>query len=142
MRLSAQEEYGLRCLLQVARHAGDGPVQIVQIAAFEGLSPEYVAKLMRVLRQGGLVVSSRGAAGGYRLARPPAEITLNEAIHALDGPMFPSGFCDTHVGQADRCVHATGCSIRVLWRRVDAALDRILGQITLADLGEGLPEAP
>ena len=61
MQLSAKEEYGLRCLLQVARHEGAEPLRIPEIAAREGLSPEYTAKLMRALRQGGLVVSTRGA---------------------------------------------------------------------------------
>ena len=138
MKLSAQEEYGLRCLLQVAQRSGPEPVQIPDIAAAEGLSPEYVAKLMRVLRQGGLVVSIRGATGGYRLARPASAITLQQAIEVLDGPLFNDSFCEAHTGQGPHCVHSpTACSIRTLWRWVGGALDKVLRQITLADLISG-----
>ena len=84
MHLLAQEEYGLRCLVQLARHRGSSPLTIPEIAAAEGLSPEYTAKLMRALRQGGLVMSTRGAAGGYRLARPAEEVTAWEVLEKLD----------------------------------------------------------
>lgn len=139
MRLSAQEEYGLRCLLQVAmRHDAVEPAQIPVIAAAEGLSPDYVAKLMRVLRQGGLLISTRGAGGGYRLSRPPAEITMMQVIEVLDGPLFQDSFCNSHSGQQHACVHSsTACSIRTLWRWVGGALDKVLRQITLADFVGG-----
>lgn len=136
MRLSAQEEYGLRCLLQVAiREQDHESAQIGGIAAAEGLSQEYVAKLMRVLRQGGLVVSTRGAAGGYRLSRPAHEITMANAITVLDGPLFHETVCDAHTGQHVSCVHSpTACSLRMLWRQVGSALDKVLGTVTIADL--------
>src|SRR5687767_8139437 len=99
MQLSAQEEYGLRCLLQVARHEAQAePLCIPEIAAAEGLSPEYTAKLMRALRQAGLVTSTRGATGGYRLARPAPSVTLWEVLEVLGGPIFSESFCDTHPG--------------------------------------------
>ena len=85
MQLLAQEEYGLRCLLQVAQQRGSDPLSIQAVAEAEGLSPEYAAKLMRALRQAGLVQSTRGAAGGYRLSRPPASITVWDVIQALGG---------------------------------------------------------
>ena len=88
MHLLAQEEYGLRCLLQVARHHGSQPLTISEIAEAEGLSPEYTAKLMRALRKGGLVVSTRGAGGGYHLARPAAAITPWQVIQVLGGSFF------------------------------------------------------
>jgi Rrf2 family protein len=139
MKLSSQEEYGLRCLLQVAMHRPSGaPAQIAMIAGGEGLSPEYVAKLMRVLRQGGLVVSTRGASGGYHLARPASQITLQQVIEVLDGPLFRDSFCTSHTGQANACVHTpTECSIRTLWRWVGGALEKVLDQITVADLVAG-----
>ena len=134
MHLSSQEEYGLRCLIQVARAAGPDPLTIHEIAAAEGLSPEYAAKLMRCLRQNELVTSTRGAAGGYRRARPAAEISAWEVLQALGGRVFSEGFCDTHPGQRDSCVHTTDCSIRPLWRAVEGTLARLLGAIHLADL--------
>lgn len=134
MHLMAQEEYGLRCLLKVARHSRPGELTIPEIAASEGLSPEYTAKLMRVLRQGGLVASTRGASGGYHLARPADRITVWEAIEALGGSFFPDDFCDSHPGQQRDCVHTTDCSIRALWKVVDGAVGQILKATTLADL--------
>ena len=139
MRLSAQEEYGLRCLVQVAMKDRVGEsAQIPNIATAEGMSPEYVGKLMRVLRQGSLLVSTRGATGGYRLARPANEITLMQIIEVLDGPLFADSFCTSHTGQNASCVHSpTACSIRFVWRWVGGALDKVLTQITLADLVAG-----
>lgn len=137
MKLSAQEEYGLRCLMQVALSSSAAPVQITEVAAREGLSPEYAAKLLRVLRQGGLLESVRGANGGYMLARPADQISVFEAIEVLDGNLFDDGFCATHTGKGAICVHSTACSIRSLWRWIGGALERVLAEITLADLARG-----
>jgi Rrf2 family protein len=135
MHLSAQEEYGLRCLLQVARKVeGSEPIGIAEIAAAEGLSPEYAAKLLRSLRQGGLVVSTRGASGGYRLARPASEISVWQAIEVLGGPLFSEQFCDSHPGQLKDCVHTSGCSVRSLWSWLGGAVRGALEKISLADL--------
>jgi len=134
MHLSSQEEYGLRCLLQLARHDGVAPMRIQEIAEAEGLSPEYVAKLMRVLRNGELVSSTRGAAGGYHLARPATEISLWDAIAVLGGPLFPDSFCESHPGALRDCVHTPGCSIRSLWTSLNGLLRSALSTITVEDL--------
>ena len=134
MHILAIEEYGLRCLLQVAFHDPARPMTAQEIARAEGLGPEYVAKIMRTLRMRGLVVSTRGAAGGYRLARPADQIGVWEAIEALGGEFFPEGFCDCHPGRRRECVHATDCSIRALWRRVEGTLKATLNAISLEDL--------
>jgi Rrf2 family protein len=134
MHLLAQEEYGLRCLLRVAQHGSPDPVTIPEVAEAEGLSPEYTAKLMRALRQGGLVTSTRGAGGGYRLARRPEEITVWGVIEVLGGSFFPESFCDSHPGVLRDCVHTPDCSIRSLWRTLETALREVLGRITIADL--------
>jgi Rrf2 family protein len=134
MQLLAQEEYGLRCLLQVAQHRGEDPLSIQAVAEREGLSPEYSAKLMRALRQAGLVQSTRGAAGGYRLARPAEQITVWEVIQALGGSLYSEAFCDSHPGQRRDCVHSTHCSIRGLWLSVESAVRGVLEKVTLAEL--------
>ncbi len=134
MHILAIEEYGLRCLLQVAFHDPSQQMTAQAIARAEGLGPEYVAKIMRRLRMRGLVVSMRGAAGGYRLARPANEIGVWEAIEALGGEFFPEGFCDCHPGRRRKCVHATDCSIRAVWRRVEGTLRAALNAISLEDL--------
>jgi Rrf2 family protein len=134
MQLLAQEEYGLRCLLQVARHRGSSPLTIPEIAEREGLSPEYAAKLMRALRQTELVVSTRGAGGGYRMSRPANEITAWQVIQALGGSLFPAEFCESHPGQRHDCVHSTGCSLRGLWGSVESAIRAVLDNVTVAEL--------
>lgn len=134
MHLLAQEEYGLRCLTQVARHASPEPLTIHEISKREGLSPEYTAKLMRALRKGGLVESTRGAAGGYHLARPASEITVWDALEQLGGSFYPEGFCDSHSGRRRDCVHTPNCSIRSLWNTLEGAVRDVLQGITLADL--------
>jgi Rrf2 family protein len=135
MQLLASEEYGLRCLLQVARAESGAPVSISQIAGAEGLSPEYTAKLMRELRLGALVDSVRGSEGGYRLARPAAEISVWSALQVLGGEFFGERFCDCHPGQRDRCVRSSDCSLRALWGTVQSALRATLEHISLEDLG-------
>ncbi len=136
MQLLASEEYGLRCLLQVSRAETEAgtPVAISQIAEAEGLSPEYTAKLMRELRLGGLVESVRGADGGYRLARPAAEISVWSALQVLGGAFYGEDFCACHGGQQRQCVRSSDCSLRALWRAVQAALRETLDGIHLADL--------
>ncbi len=134
MHILAIEEYGLRCLLQVAFHDPSQPMTAQEIARAEGLGPEYVGRIMGALRAGGLVVSTRGAAGGYRLTRPADQIRVWEAIETLGGEFIPEGFCDCHPGRRRECVHVTDCSIRALWRRVEGTLKASLNAISLEDL--------
>jgi Rrf2 family protein len=134
VHLLAIEEYGLRCLLQAAFHPGPGPITAPEIARREGLGPEYVSRIMGALRSGGLVVSVRGAAGGYCLARPADQIGVWEAIQVLGGEFFPEGFCDCHPGQRRECIHTTDCAIRALWRKVKSTLRGALEGISLEDL--------
>lgn len=145
MKLTAQEEYGLRCLLQVARRApgeGSAPASIREVAEAEGLSPDYAAKLLRVLRQAGLLLSERGAAGGYRLARPPAEVPLLEVLRVLDTPMYGADFCQAHAGQLHACMHDRSCTLRPVWDAVEQAIGQVLGRMTLADVLTAPATAP
>lgn len=134
MNITAQEEYGLRCLLRVAKHESGDPMRTQEVAVAEGISLEYAAKLMRTLKHGGFVASTRGSAGGYLLARPAAEISVWQVIEALDGPLYEEKFCDAHTGSQRDCTHSTDCSIRALWRNVNGILKNALSAITLADL--------
>ena len=134
MHLSAQEEYGLRCLVQVAKRCGAGPVGIAEIADAEGLSSDYTAKLLRVLRQGGLLNSTRGAAGGYVLAKPAHEMTVWQALEVLGGPLFSETLCDSHAGLKADCVHSGGCSMRTMWSWLGGAVKDALNGISLVDL--------
>ena len=134
MKITAQEEYGLRCLLRVAGAGENESLTIPEIARTEALSIAYVAKLMRVLRQGEFVKSVRGHTGGYTLARSPENIPVGEVLAALGGRLFEPGFCDQYSGLKRLCTHSLDCSIRSLWQAVQSAVDTVLAGITLRDL--------
>ncbi len=134
MKFSSQEEYGLRCLLRIARQGKSGSLAIPEISQAEGISTSYVAKLMRLLRRGGFVKSARGQAGGYTLARPANEIVVGEALAFLGGRLFEPGFCDQHAGSEEVCTHSVDCSIRSLWRTVQLVVDQVLSKTTVKDL--------
>ena len=140
MKLSSQEEYGLRCLLRVGREGADGSVTIPELSRSEGITEPNVAKMMRILRQGGFVQSTRGQAGGYSLARPAAEINLGEALACLGGRLYEPSFCESHRGVERLCTHMPDCSIRSVWRMVQHAVDQVLGKITVKDLLRSEPE--
>lgn len=143
MKLSFQEEYGLRCLLQVARRDEGESLTIPELARLEGISAPNVAKFMRILRQGGLVTSTRGQAGGYALARSAETISIKEALEALGGRLFDSNFCDRHAGVAATCTHLDNCSILPVLRTLQDVVDDVLGKMTLArllDSGGPLPK--
>jgi Rrf2 family protein len=141
VKISAQEEYGIRCLLQIGSRGPDASLTIPEISRAEHISSHYVAKLLRVLRRAGLVTSVRGQAGGYTLARPLSAITVSEALAVLGGRLYDPAFCGQHGGAETVCAHTIECSIRSLWRSVQQAVDEVLGQTTLADLlpPENLP---
>ncbi len=134
MQFSAQEEYGLRCLLRLELADSGKSATLAEISQAEGISVPYAAKMMRILREGGLVASARGQAGGYRLARPPESITVSEALAVLGGRLFEDQFCDDHSGSEDTCTHSIDCSIRSLWRAVQSVIDRLLSRTTIKDL--------
>jgi len=134
MKFTAQEEYGLRCLLQIGRQGEGGSLTIPEIATAEGLSMPYVAKLMRVLRRGGFVKSTRGQTGGYTLARPTSQIIVADVLSSLGGRFFESEFCDRYPGSVGICTHTVDCSIRSLWHAVQEVVDHVLGKLTLRNL--------
>ena len=137
MKITSQEEYGLRCLLRLAGADEGHSLTIPEIAAAEGLSHPYVAKLLAVLRQAGLIESVRGRAGGYRLAGSPAEIKLGSVLRVLGEPLFDDpGYCQRHAGtEADgNCVRHGACTLRALWQTLEQWMRHTLNQITLADL--------
>lgn len=139
MRFTAQEEYGLRCMLQLARHVPAPPasMSITEVAENESLTPAYAGKLLRILRKAGLVEGTRGQKGGYHLARPAAEIMTGEVLVALGGKLYTPEFCSHHTGTGESCVHSTDCSIRSLWDGLDRLVHSVLDHCSLLDLLEG-----
>jgi Rrf2 family transcriptional regulator, iron-sulfur cluster assembly transcription factor len=135
MKVTTSEEYGLRCLLQLAREHDSGKaLTLPEIASKEGMPIPNTAKLLRRLRLSGIVVSARGRSGGYTLSRAPREISLASALSALDGPMFEHGDCSHYTGLEQVCVRTSDCSVRSLWVAIEELMRTALEKVTLADL--------
>src|SRR5262245_7231640 len=134
MKLSAQEEYGLRCILQLARaQTVVETLTVSQIAGQEGISSANAGKLMWILSKAGLVQSTRGIKGGYSLHRPASEIRLNQVIRVLEGEPAES-HCKSYAGVLDACVHTGDCGIRPGIVELHQIVDNALGEITLSQL--------
>ncbi|HEY0867802.1 MAG TPA: Rrf2 family transcriptional regulator [Fimbriimonas sp.] len=142
MKFSAQEEYGLRCLLQIARRGEDASLTIPEISRLEGLSQTHVAKLLMILRKEGFINSTRGQSGGYSLSRSPSAILVGDVMAALGGRLYDDEFCNRHTGHADICTHAVDCSVRSLWQVIQEAVDGVVGKLTLSDMLVEKPPKP
>jgi len=118
----------------MARNGETKSHSIPEISRSEGLSVPNVAKLMRILRLGGLVASVRGQAGGYTLSRPADVVTVSEVLGLLGGSFFNPHFCDRHSGLERVCAHSGECALRLLWGSVQKSLDALLTKTTLRDL--------
>jgi Rrf2 family protein len=134
MKFSSQEEYGLRCLIRIGKSNSANGLTIPEISQLEGLTEAHVGKILRILRLGGFVESSRGQTGGYKLARPANKIIIGEVLSVLGGKLFESGFCETHSGTETICTHTIDCSIRSLWSIIQNLLDGVLSKTTLQNL--------
>ena len=134
MKLTSNEEYGLRCLVRIGLIGTGGSLTIPEISKAEGVSSAYAAKILRILRRAGFITAARGKDGGYMLARPAGRIVIGDVIDALGGRLFESDFCDQHSGQHSVCTHSVDCSVRSLWRTVQVVVDQVLSKTTLQDL--------
>lgn len=141
MKFSAQEEYGLRCLIAIARKGPDGAMTIPEISREEGLTTSHVAKLLAILRKAGFVKSTRGQLGGYTLAKTTDKMVLRDVLEALGGRLYYSSFCLRHSGVERECVHETDCNLKPLWASIQAAVDTVVARYTVADVMSGsIPE--
>jgi len=133
MKISAQEEYGLRCLLQLASLKDGESLTLPQLAEREGISAANAGKLMWLLNKAGFVQSTRGTKGGYQLARPATKIRLSEIIRVLDEDVL-SKHCESYTGVLSSCVHKGDCGIRPVIVGLHEIVENALSQITLAQL--------
>ena len=133
MRITTWAEYGLICALHLARRIDDGPVTGREVATRERLPADYVEQILLRLRRAGLVRSTRGARGGYTLARPAEEITVRDVIAASELATFEL-HCVSHPVGEERCTDAQGCSIRPVWVMLQRKIDDVLSSVRLADL--------
>ena len=130
MKLSTRARYGLRAMVDLAAHTDGAPVMMRAIASNQTLSKRYLDNIFATLRQEGLVLSVRGAAGGYRLARKPEDIRVDEVVEALEGNILLV-HCEDEFGGCDR--HGRCAASEVWWEASKALRDSLRG-VTLADL--------
>ena len=140
MLFSTKAEYGVRLMVELGRTEGAGPVALSAIADAEMLPLSYLEHLVAKLRGAGLVTSTRGAHGGYSLARPAAEIDMLDVVQALEGPIAPMEcFHEAPEGRV-LCSHeideGRACATKLLWTRVQGGVTKALGGTTVADLVE------
>ena len=140
MLFSTKAEYGVRLMVELGRQSGSQPVALSAVAQAENLPLSYLEHLVAKLRQAELVTSTRGAHGGYRLARSPEQIRMDEVVEALEGQIAPMEcFHATPEGKV-QCSHEVdsdkACATKLLWTRVQGGVNKALSGTTLADLVE------
>lgn len=135
MRITTWAEYGVICALHLARRADEGPVTGRDIATREKLPADYVEQILLRMRRADIVVSTRGAKGGYALARPSSEITVREIISAAELVTFDL-HCESHPVDEVRCSTAHECSVRPVWMMLQRRIDEVLDSVRLSDLLE------
>ena len=134
MKITAQEEFGLRVLIRIAGCETEDGLSIPQLSKAEGLSSHYVAKLTRTLRMAGFINSTPGYKGGYVLAKPSKEIKIRAVLRTLGGVMYDKDFCGQHTGSVNLCTNSVDCSARSLWQMIQYTVDQLLDKITLYDM--------
>ncbi len=132
MRITAQEEYGLRCLLQLAKNAGAArPVTVREVAANEGISTAYAEKLLYQLSKAGLAESVRGIRGGFRLKRRPEDVTVGDVVRALGSFLTHAAICQRFTGEGTQCVHNKNCGLRPVWSTLNYHIQKLLDNMPL-----------
>ena len=130
MKVSTRGDYGVRALVELAHHYGEGPLQSSEIAARQGIPEAYLDQLLMMLRRAELVRSIRGPQGGHMLAREPRELRLSEVLLALEGNLSPID-C---LGEDSPCTRSGGCPQRYVWEEVREATVQVLERTTIGDI--------
>lgn len=132
MKMSTKGRYGVRAMVHLAVHYGQGPLPVRKIAEKMDVSAKYLEHLMTALRMAGLIRSIRKAHGGYILARSPKEIRLSDVVRALEGSVAPVDCVD----DAGVCHQVDSCATRDLWRKMKEAMDNVLESMTLDEMAQ------
>lgn len=133
MKVSTRGEYGVRAMVALARHHGEGPMSIAEIARESSVPPAYLEQLVAPLRRAGIVKSKRGAHGGYILARAPELVRVGDVYRVMEGPVAPMDCVSENVDD-QTCPLIDGCETRPVWLKVRDSIVEALDSTTLADL--------
>ena len=136
MKFSSRSHYGLRAMVALAQSYPQGPMPLAEIARSEGISLSYLEQLIAGLRRAGLVESTRGVHGGYRLTAAPGDVTVGQVVRALEGPIAPAE-CASETENAGLCHRETDCPSKAFWSHLRDNIARVLDETTLADLCPG-----
>lgn len=132
MRITAKVDYAVRAAVELAA-APPGPVKGEALAARQGIPVKFLENILSDLRRAGLVASQRGAVGGYRLARPPAEVSVADIIRAVEGPL-----ADVHGTPPEELDYVgSAVALQKVWVATRAALRSILEEVSIADIAQG-----
>lgn len=126
-------------MVELARSYGRGPLPLAEVSRVQNISLAYLEQIVAPLREAGLLVSTRGAHGGYHLAREPQAITVGDILRAVEGPIAPV-VCASEVSQPGCCEREQVCLTRPVWEKVRDSIVTALDSTTLADLIEQTPE--
>lgn len=133
MKVSTRGEYGVRAMVALARHYGEGPMSIADIARVSSVPPTYLEQLIAPLRRADLVYSKRGAHGGYTLARSPEQVHIGEIYRIMEGPVAPMDCVSENLAD-QTCPLIDNCETRPVWLKVRDSIIDVLDSTTLADL--------
>lgn len=132
MKVSKKGDYGVRALVELAHHYGEGPIQSAHIASAQEVPEQYLDQLLTTLRRAGFIRSVRGPNGGHALVQDPADVRLSSVMVALEGSLSPMSCVD----DPESCTRTGGCVQRDVWERVRDATQEILDSVTIGDLAE------
>lgn len=141
MKVSTRGEYGVRAMVSLAHHFGGGPMSIAEIARQTNIPPAYLEQLIAPLRRADLVVSKRGAHGGYTLSREPENIKVGEVYRVMEGPVAPMD-CVSEDPEDQTCPLIDNCETRPMWVKLRDAMTEALDSTTLADLASKPESGP
>jgi len=133
--ISKRTQYGLKAVLNLASHYGEGPVLIASISESEGIPVRFLELILLNLKKRGLLQSKKGKGGGYELSRPPSTVTIGSLIRVMEGPLAPLPCAsETAFKPCRECPDIEGCGIRIVMRQVRDSMAEVLDRTTLADL--------
>ncbi len=132
MRISAKGEYAIRAMLDLAMHHGQGLVPIQDVARRQSIPQRYLEQVLLLLKRAGFLGSRRGSSGGYRLTRPPGEISVGEVLRAIEGGLTPLEVA----GRESRPAREAGRDLAELWDEVAEAVAAVIDRTTFGDLAE------
>ena len=132
MKLSTKGRYGVRLMVDLALHYGEGPVLLREIAQRQEISEKYLWHLINPLKGAGLITATRGMKGGYVLAKSPADITMKVILQASEGSLCLVDCVET----PSTCVRSPICAARDMWSEISESINKVLMSTTLADMVE------